>query len=103
MPRRLGQATIAILLALRDGRRYGLDIMDCTELPSGTVYPTLGRLEDRAYVRGRWEATSAASAEGRPRRRYYELTAAGEAALDDALGQMRALAARAGEPRRSEA
>lgn len=103
MPRRLGHATIAILLAMRDGGRYGLDLMDRTGLPSGTVYPTLGRMEDRAFVRGRWEAASAASAQGRPRRRYYELTAAGEAALDEALQQVRALAASAPRPRRGEA
>lgn len=103
MPRRLGHATIAILLAIRDGGRYGLDVMDRTGLPSGTVYPTLGRLEDRSYVRGRWEAASSASAEGRPRRRYYELTPAGRAALEEALNAVRALASRAPEPRRGEA
>lgn len=103
MPRRLGQATIAILLALRDGGRYGLDLMDRTDLPSGTVYPTLGRLEERGYVRGRWESAAAASAAGRPRRRYYELTSAGDAALDEALREVRALVARAPQPRRGEA
>lgn len=103
MPRRLGQATIAILLAIRDGGRYGLDLMDRTGLPSGTVYPALGRLEDRGLVRGRWESAAAASAEGRPRRRYYEMTATGTVALEDALREVRALAARASGLRTGEA
>lgn len=103
MPRRLGQATIDILLAIRDGARYGLDVMDRTHLPSGTVYPTLGRMEERGYVRGRWESAAVATAEGRPRRRYYELTGAGAEALDEALRAVRALAARAARPRGGEA
>jgi DNA-binding PadR family transcriptional regulator len=103
MPRRLGQATIAILKALRQGGRYGLDLMDRTGLPSGTVYPTLVRMEERGFIRGLWEDARAAAREGRPRRRYYELTTDGNAALDVALREMRALAADAPRPRRAEA
>jgi DNA-binding PadR family transcriptional regulator len=103
MPRRLGQATIAILKALRQGGRYGLDLMDRTGLPSGTVYPTLVRMEERGYVRGLWEDARSAVREGRPRRRYYGLTADGDAALDTALADMRALAADTPKRRRAEA
>jgi DNA-binding PadR family transcriptional regulator len=103
MPRRLGQATIAILKALRQGGRYGLDLMDRTGLPSGTVYPTLVRMEERGFIRGLWEDARAAAREGRPRRRYYELTTDGNAALDVALREMRALAADAPRPRCAEA
>jgi PadR family transcriptional regulator PadR len=85
VPRSLGYATLAILRAMTDGARYGLDIMDRTGLASGTVYPTLGRLERRGYVRARWEAESVARSEGRPRRRYYRLTGAGESALRSAI------------------
>ncbi len=93
-PRQLGYATIAILRALSAGAQYGLDIMSRTDLPSGTVYPTLGRLERRGYVKGVWEPRAVAEREGRPRRRYYELTSAGADALRTALGEMRALTAR---------
>ena len=85
MPRSLGYATIAVLKAIAGGAAYGLDIMDRTGLPSGTVYPTLRRLEKRGYLRARWEAESAARSEGRPRRRYYRLSGAGEAALGEAI------------------
>ena len=83
--RRLGYATVAVLNAISSGARYGLDIMDATGLPSGTVYPTLTRMENRGLVSGSWESNTIALKEGRPRRRYYKLTAAGSAALSDAL------------------
>ena len=92
MKRPLSYATVAILKAAREGARYGLDIMDATGLASGTVYPTLGRLESRGFVSGRWEKADIAGREGRPRRRYYALTAAGERALDEALGRFGLLA-----------
>ncbi|HEX9885557.1 MAG TPA: PadR family transcriptional regulator [Longimicrobiales bacterium] len=92
MGRTLGLVTAAVLQAVRDGRRYGADIIDATELGGGTVYKTLSRMEDRGLVRGRWEDADVAEAEKRPRRRYYELTAAGRDRLDDALERFRALA-----------
>ena len=41
----------------------------------GTLYKALGRLEEAGLLTSRWE--DAAVAEGRPRRRLYELTSAG--------------------------
>jgi PadR family transcriptional regulator, regulatory protein PadR len=41
----------------------------------GTLYKALGRLEDFGLVTSRWE--DPAAAEGRPRRRLYELTGEG--------------------------
>ena len=93
MRSRLGYATAAIFQALADGHRFGLDIMRLTEFPSGTVYPTLTRAEASGLVRGRWEGLAQASANARPRRRYYELTPAGKAALAEALGRFGQLAA----------
>ena len=90
--RQLGQVTIAILKAIADGRAFGLDIMGATSLPSGTVYPTLARLEDRGLVDARWEDDRIAQQEGRPRRRYYQITAAGTAALGEALRRLEFLA-----------
>ena len=95
MPRNraLGAATVAILKALQEGHRFGLDMMDATGLPSGTVYPTLARMEDRGYVRSQWEAEDEARRAGRPRRRYYEVTQDGAAALAKALERLGILAA----------
>lgn len=42
----------------------------------GTLYKALGRLEDFGLLTSRWE-DAAAAAEGRPRRRLYELTGEG--------------------------
>ena len=41
----------------------------------GTLYKALGRLEERGLLSSVWE--DAAAAEGRPRRRLYELTGEG--------------------------
>lgn len=46
------------------------------DLPEGTVYPALRRLERQGLIGGRWMEVSDA-----PRRRYYQLTADGERAL----------------------
>lgn len=90
MPRRraLGATTIRILKAARDGHRFGLDIMEATDLPSGTVYPTLARMEAREYVESEWEDETVAKAAGRPRRRYYRITPEGARALSEALERL---------------
>ena len=82
---RLGLGTITILQALASGRRFGFDIMDATGLTSGTVYPSLERLEELGYVRSKWENETAAHRDGRPARRYFEITSAGSRAMDEAL------------------
>ena len=79
-----------MLQAVARGHAYGFDLMDATGLPSGTVYPLLRRLEARGLVRSRWERAAAAHGEGRPRRRYYEVTALGESALRVGLEKQRA-------------
>lgn len=90
-PRPIGYATIAVLQALADGHRYGFDIIDRTGLPSGTVYPSLTTLGRRGFVTSSWEDEALAEAEGRPRRRYYEVTRAGAEALDEALERFRTM------------
>ncbi len=81
MPRSLGITSLQILGSIRDGVAYGLDIIARTGMPSGTVYPTLGRLRKSGLVKARWEDQRVAEREGRPRRRYYELTGDGARAL----------------------
>jgi PadR family transcriptional regulator, regulatory protein PadR len=87
----LGYATVAILGAVKQGHRFGLDIMRQTGLPSGTVYPTLARAERSGLVRSRWEDRETADREARPRRRHYQLTAAGDTALGRAARRLDAL------------
>ena len=90
-PRGIGHATLAVLQAVADRHRYGFDIIERTGLPSGTVYPALASLSRRGFVRSAWEDERVAHGEGRPRRRYYELTGAGETALQTELRKLRAL------------
>jgi PadR family transcriptional regulator PadR len=47
----------------------------------GTLYKALARLEDAGLLTSTWEAPDTAAADGRPRRRLYEITGAGERAL----------------------
>lgn len=82
---RLTRPTALVLVALSRGTRHGFDVLDATGLPSGTVYPILRRLETAGLVKSRWEAVRQARDEGRPPRRYYELTGAGADALREAL------------------
>jgi PadR family transcriptional regulator len=88
-PRGLGMATVAVLQAIDAGRTYGFEIVDATGLATGTVYPALTSLERRDFIIGRWEKDATARSEARPRRKYYRLTAAGVAALAEALERMR--------------
>lgn len=92
MPRGLGMTSLRILAAVRDGVSYGLDLVTRTGMPSGTVYPTLARLKGRGLVTARWEDQRAAEREGRPRRRYYQLTDEGRAALAEGAARIADLA-----------
>jgi DNA-binding PadR family transcriptional regulator len=47
----------------------------------GTLYKALGRLEDRGLLASQWEDPAVAAGEGRPLRRLYGVTGAGERAL----------------------
>jgi len=94
MPTHLSFTTVAVLKVMIDGSRYGFDIMDSAGLPSGTVYPILGRLEEGGYVRSRWEPAAVAQKARRPARRYYEITAAGRRALAESLEHYQTLGGR---------
>jgi PadR family transcriptional regulator PadR len=54
--------------------RYGYDLMKAARLPSGTLYPMLGRLEDDELVSSAWETPSE---DGQRPRKYYQLTGEG--------------------------
>ena len=87
---KLSYPSTLVLQALAKGHRYGFEIMDFTDLPSGTTYPILRRCEQKKLVRSRWEKPAQAHADGRPARRYYELTEAGREALVAALERIAA-------------
>jgi PadR family transcriptional regulator PadR len=50
----------------------------------GTLYRALSRLEDMGLLKSRWEDPRIAAREGRPLRRFYSLTGAGQRALREA-------------------
>jgi PadR family transcriptional regulator len=85
----LPSSLIAVLQALGAGARYGFDVINATGLPSGTVYPALARLEHEGLVESRWEPHKIALKEKRPPRRYYEMTAAGEKKLTEAVASLK--------------
>jgi PadR family transcriptional regulator PadR len=87
----LSYTALFVLQALAQGYRFGFDIMDATHLPSGTVYPALRRLESQGFVSSSWEDDGKARKESRPRRRNYQLTAAGREQLAGAASRYRAV------------
>ena len=87
----LSFSAAVILQALENGYQYGFDIMDISGLPSGTVYPALRRLEQTGLIDSKWEKEGIAQRDGRPPRKYYELTPDGKQALADAVKRYRLL------------
>jgi PadR family transcriptional regulator PadR len=87
----LSYTALFVLQAVAQGYKFGFDIMDATNLPSGTVYPALRRLEATGLVESDWEENARSRKEGRPRRRYYELTKAGRQQLAEAETRYRAV------------
>jgi DNA-binding PadR family transcriptional regulator len=73
-----------LLAVLEPGACHGYAIMEALrvrsdgqlDLPTGTVYPALHRLERAGLIQASW------SVAGGRRRRVYQLTAAGRRALD---------------------
>jgi len=84
-----------LLAVLEQGPCHGYAIMEAlrersggqVDLPTGTVYPALHRLERAGLVKANW------STAGGRRRRVYELTRAGWRALDSERGAWREFSA----------
>lgn len=74
-----GHLDVLLLAALADGPKHGYAIKEALregsggqfELPTGTIYPALHRLESAGLIDGNWSTV-----DGR-RRRTYQLTARG--------------------------
>ena len=73
-----------VMEAIRDRSQASLD------LPSGTIYPALRRLELAGCISGQWSLVN-----GR-RRRTYHLTARGRQQLDEKRGSWRAFSVAVG-------
>src|SRR5215467_11657111 len=84
-----------LLASLETGPLHGYAIMEALragsggqfDLPTGTVYPALRRLERAGLIQGTW------SQEGGRQRRVYELTTAGRGALAAERGTWREFSA----------
>jgi PadR family transcriptional regulator PadR len=80
-----GEFGLLILGLLGRRRMYGYEILSelrratdgVVDLPEGTVYPALRRMERGGLIEGSWVEMAGSA----PRRRYYSLTADGERAL----------------------
>jgi|ERR1043165_1581136 len=84
---RLTLPSLSVLKAFLDKRGFrasGADVMNSTKLASGTVYPILFRFEEAGWLKSEWESIDPTK-EGRPRRRYYVLTGAGQRVAREAL------------------
>lgn len=77
----LSPASVLVLTSISQGQIYGYSIMQATAMPSGTVYPILSRLEKAELIISRWQERSPEARDQRPPRKYYSLTAKGEALL----------------------
>lgn len=90
-------ALLAVLdCLLHLDKPYGLEIIERTELPSGTVYPILARLEGEGFVSSFWETGDPDAR--RPRKRFYEITSAGSAFARAALAERSTAARRIVKP-----
>lgn len=79
---RRGVLEFCVLALLREGERYGFEIVrtlaqaDGLVTTEGTLYPLLGRLRKEGVVDTTWRESPSG-----PPRRYYRLTSAGNALL----------------------
>ncbi len=93
------ERVLGAFLANPAAPRYGYDLMKAARLPSGTLYPLLGRLEQQRLVSSAWETPQQ---EGQRPRKYYQLTAEGirvaRLELAHASARRQGAAARPGHP-----
>jgi DNA-binding PadR family transcriptional regulator len=90
-----GHLDVLLLAALEHGPRHGYAVKEALregsggrfDLPTGTIYPALHRLEAAGLIAGTWSVV-----DGR-RRRTYRLTAAGQRRLHADRGDWREFAA----------
>jgi PadR family transcriptional regulator, regulatory protein PadR len=89
---RLSTQTLRVLGALMSSPQdelSGAQIGRTTELATGTLYPILLRLERAGWLESRWEDGDPRTL-GRPRRRFYRVTALGAKNATAAVQQVQA-------------
>jgi PadR family transcriptional regulator, regulatory protein PadR len=79
---KLSHTAALVLQAIEAGDGYGFSVMDITGLPSGTVYPSMRRLERDGLIKSKWEGQAIADKEQRPPRKYYTVTRSGRVTLE---------------------
>lgn len=87
---RLSHSGLLVLKACLDrssSSLYGYELMQITGLASGTLYPILMRFEQAGWLSSSWEKADPKE-EGRPRRRLYRITRAGQSAVTQYLGTL---------------
>jgi len=87
---KLSTQTLAVLDVLLEHPaqwRHGYSVSRQTELPSGTLYPILMRLEKLGWLETQWEQAEKA---GRPARHLYRLTGSGRSWAAEELRAARA-------------
>lgn len=87
---RLSNQTLKVLRFLLVNSRQGQsgsEIAKATKIGSGTLYPMLLRLEKAEWLDSKWENIDPAEV-GRPRRRFYKLTALGKRSAIAELDQL---------------
>src|SRR5690349_14592766 len=67
--------------------RSGAEITLATNVASGTLYPMLTRLQKAGWLLSEWEDSNPVEL-GRPRRRFYRLTALGQSGARSALADL---------------
>src|SRR5215813_2147443 len=80
-----GTLDLLILRTLALGAQHGWAISeriaqisgDVLQVPQGSLYPALHRLERRGWIKAQWKATA-----NNRRAKYYDLTRAGEKQLE---------------------
>lgn len=75
---------LRVLLTYPPAENFGLQIAKRCNLPTGSVYPILARLEAADWIISEWEDIDE-SIEGRRKRREYQLTPDGGALARAAL------------------
>lgn len=75
----MGNRSLQVLSFFLTNERKGFsgaEISSATSIKSGTLYPLLAKFEQRGILESEWENIDP-SIVGRPRRRFYTLTALG--------------------------
>lgn len=81
------------LMAAPQSELSGAQIRKSSKLQTGTMYPILLRLERAGWLESRWEVEDPQSL-GRPRRRYYRVTALGAQRVRVAVRDIKVAAGR---------